>query len=63
MAPIHKKRIIDGQDPDIGIGGYNTGGGHSPHSGLAADYISTFEVETPGGEVKVVVYPCQNEDL
>jgi len=57
--------IIGGEDPDVGLGGYLTGGGHSPisgHYGLAADNILEFEVVTPAGKVEIL-NQCTNTDL
>lgn len=64
-AAVHDSMIIGGQDPDVGIGGYLTGGGHSiisGHYGLAADNILEFDVVTPSGEVKTL-NQCSNRDL
>ncbi|KAL8776126.1 MAG: hypothetical protein Q9213_008381, partial [Squamulea squamosa] len=57
--------IIGGQDPDVGIGGYLTGGGHSPISGtygLGADNVLDFEIVTPLGEI-MTINACLNRDL
>ena len=32
----HNFTVIGGEDPDIGLGGYLTGGGHSPISVIMA---------------------------
>ena len=61
----HGSTIVGGEDPDVGIGGYLTGGGHSPISGqygLAADNVLEFEIVTPSGDIKTV-NPCSNNDL
>ena len=64
-AAAHNSMIVGGEDPDIGIGGYLTGGGHSPisgHYGLAADNILEFQVVTPSGDVEIL-NQCLNSDL
>ncbi|KAL8812484.1 MAG: hypothetical protein Q9223_007279 [Gallowayella weberi] len=64
-AAAHNSMIIGGQDPDVGLGGYLTGGGHSPISGsygLGADNVLEFEIVTPSGDVKIV-NPCSSPDL
>ncbi|KAL8683249.1 MAG: hypothetical protein Q9186_000751 [Xanthomendoza sp. 1 TL-2023] len=55
-AATHDSMIIGGQDPDVGLGGYLTGGGHSPISGnygLAADNV--LECEIGGGSTFGVI--------
>ena len=57
--------VIGGDDPDVGLGGYLTGGGHSPlsgHYGLAADNVLELEVVTPAGNVRVL-NECSHPDL
>ena len=63
--------VIGGQDADVGIGGYLTGGdhltggGHSPVSayyGLGADNVLELQVITPTGELKTL-NQCSNEDF
>lgn len=57
--------IVGGMSPDIAIGGYLTGGGHSPLSGtygLAADQVLEMQVVTARGEI-LTVNECQNTDL
>ncbi len=64
-AAAHQSMIIGGEDPDVGLGGYLTGGGHSPisgHYGLAADNILEFKVVTPPGDI-VTLNQCLNDDL
>ena len=64
-AAGHGVTIVGGEDSDVGIGGYITGGGHSPisaHYGLAADNILEIELVTPAGELKTV-NECTNTDL
>lgn len=50
---------------EVTMGGYLTGGGHSPLShiyGLGADQVYEFEMVTPLGEV-IKANECQNTDL
>ena len=64
-AAAHNSIIVGGEDPDVGIGGYLTGGGHSPisgHYGLAADNILEFQVVNPSGDVEIL-NQCSNSDL
>ena len=64
-AAIHNAMIVGGEDPDVGLGGYLTGGGHSlisGHYGLAADNILEFEAITPAGDI-VALNQCSNKDL
>ena len=65
VAANHNSTIIGGEDPDVGLGGYITGGGHSLISaqyGLAADNILEFEVVNPTGEM-LTLNECSNQDL
>lgn len=60
-----KRFIVGGGDPDVGIGGFTTGGGHSPISakyGLAADNVLEMQLVTPTGDV-VVANSNQHSDL
>ena len=64
-AATHDSMIVGGEDPDVGLGGYLTGGGHSlisGHYGLAADNILELEVVTPSGDT-VILNQCSNTDL
>ena len=57
--------FVGGADPDVGIGGWLTGGGHSPISakyGLGVDNTLEMTVVNPSGEV-VVANECENADL
>jgi FAD/FMN-containing dehydrogenase len=57
--------VIGGSGKTVGLGGYITGGGHSPLSpryGLAADNVLEMEVVTPAGEI-VTVNECRYPDL
>ena len=61
----HDSIVVGGDDPDVGIGGYLTGGGHSPLSGqfgLAADNVLELKVVTPAGDV-LTLNECSNPDL
>lgn len=49
--------IIGGADPDVGIGGWMSGGGHGPLTalyGMGADQVVEMEVVTPDGELRTV---------
>ncbi len=64
-AAAHGMTTIGGQDPDVGLGGHLTGGGHAPISGvygLAADNVLEIELITPSGEIKTT-NPCTDSDL
>lgn len=57
--------IVDGMGPEVTMGGYLTGGGHSPISnifGLGSDQVYEVEMVTPQGEV-ITANECQNTDL
>lgn len=65
VAAAHGMTTIGGQDPDVGLGGHLTGGGHAPISGLyglAADNVLEIKVVTPSGDIKTT-NPCTNSDL
>ena len=64
-AAQHGRIIVGGMDPNVGIGGYITGGGHSPISGqhgLAADQVLEMKVVTPNGDL-VVANEATRTDL
>lgn len=64
-AAHHGRVIVGGMDPNVGIGGYITGGGHSPlsaHYGLAADQVVEIEMITPKGDF-VTANEASNTDL
>ena len=64
-AAQHDRIVVGGMDPNVGIGGYITGGGHSPisgHYGLAADQVLEMEMITPDGEL-IVANEGTNVDL
>lgn len=57
--------VVGGTGDTIGLGGYLTGGGHSPLSakfGLAVDQVLEMEVVTASGDV-LVTNAVQNADL
>ena len=54
-----KQRLIvmGGADPNVGIGGWTTGGGHGPLTsihGLGADNVLEMEIVTADGEYRIV---------
>ena len=62
---LHNQTIVDGMGKEVTLGGYLTGGGHSPIShifGLGADQVYEIETVTPTGEI-VKANECQNADL
>jgi hypothetical protein len=65
LVAEHSMTIVGGADPGIGIGGYLTGGGHSPLGslhGMGVDNVLELSLVTPSGDV-VTASPCQNSDL
>ena len=57
--------VVGGADPNVGLGGWLTGGGHSPLSGkygLGSDNVVQLELVTPRGEI-VTANECQHPDL
>ena len=65
IAKRHNVTIVGGADPNVGLGGYLTGGGHSPISnqfGLVVDNVLELEIATPMGEI-VVANKYQNTDF
>jgi FAD/FMN-containing dehydrogenase len=57
--------FVGAADPNVGLGGYLTGGGHSPlgsEYGMAADNVLQLSLVTPTGQV-VTANPCQNTDV
>lgn len=57
--------FVGAADPNVGIGGYLTGGGHSPLGskyGMAVDNVLEIGVVTPTGTV-LVANTCENADL
>lgn len=61
----HNMTFVGAADPNVGMGGYLTGGGHSPLGskyGMAVDNVLEIGVVAPNGSV-VVANACQNHDL
>jgi len=61
----HNQTLIDGMGKEVTMGGYVTGGGHSPLShmyGLGADQVYQVEMVTPMGDI-LTANECQNTDL
>jgi FAD/FMN-containing dehydrogenase len=65
QAAAHSSTIVGGADPSVGIGGFPTGGGHSPLGslyGMGVDNVLEMSLVTPTGDV-VTARSCQNPDL
>lgn len=65
FAAAYNVTPVGGADPDVGVGGYLTGGGHSPISaqyGMASDQALEFEIVTPSGDI-LTVNECSHTDL
>ena len=61
----HNLTVVDGMGPEVTMGGYLTGGGHSPISnifGLGSDQVYEVEMVTPTGDI-ITANECQNTDL
>ena len=61
----HNLTAVDGMGPEVTMGGYLTGGGHSPISnifGLGSDQVYEVEMVTPMGEI-ITANECQHADL
>ncbi|QKX58297.1 uncharacterized protein TRUGW13939_05419 [Talaromyces rugulosus] len=61
----HNLTVVDGMGPEVTMGGYLTGGGHSPISnifGLGSDQVYEVEMVTPTGKI-TIANECQNTDL
>ncbi|KAJ4350426.1 uncharacterized protein N0V89_009047 [Didymosphaeria variabile] len=61
----HNSILVTGANPDVGLVGWLTGGGHGPLSstyGMGADNLLEATVVTPSGDI-LVANPCQNSDL
>ncbi|KAF2638743.1 FAD-binding domain-containing protein [Massarina eburnea CBS 473.64] len=61
----HSSIIVTGANPDVGLVGWITGGGHGPLSttyGMGADNLLEATVVTPSGEV-LLANPCKNTDI
>lgn len=64
LAPLNQT-VVGGSGRTVGVGGYVTGGGHSPLApryGLAADNVLQVEIVTPEGEI-VTANEGQHRDL
>lgn len=62
---LRNQTCVDGMGGGVTMGGYLTGGGHSPLShmyGLGADQVYEVEMVTPTGDI-VTANECQNTDL
>ena len=65
VASKHNSIVVTGANPDVGIVGWLTGGGHGPLSstyGMGADNLLEATIVTPAGDI-LVANPCQNSDL
>lgn len=61
----YNQTAVDGMGPEVTVGGYLTGGGHSPISnifGVGSDQVYEVEMVTPMGDI-VIANECQNTDL
>lgn len=64
-AHAHNLTSVGGTGDTIGLGGYLTGGGHSPLSaklGLAVDQVLEMEVVLPSGDI-VIANEVMNKDI
>jgi FAD/FMN-containing dehydrogenase len=64
-ASEYNMTFVGAADPSVGLGGYLTGGGHSPlgsEYGMASDNVLQLSLVTPTGQV-LTANPCQNTDL
>lgn len=64
-ASKYNATIVGAADPNVGIGGFLTGGGHSPIGskyGLGVDNVLEIMVVTPDG-VSRRANACQNPDI
>jgi hypothetical protein len=61
----HDSVVITGANPDVGIVGWLTGGGHGPLTqtyGMGVDHLLEATIVTPNGQV-LLANPCQDKDL
>lgn len=61
----YKTVAVTGANPDVGVVGWLTGGGHGPLSqtyGMGADNLLEATIVTPDGQV-LLANPCQNSDI
>lgn len=64
-AAAYNMTIVGSADPNVGLGGYLTGGGHSPIGtkyGLGVDNVLELSVVTPDGSLRTA-NTCLNPDL
>jgi hypothetical protein len=57
--------VVGGSEPSVGLGGWLTGGGHSPVGamyGLGVDNVLEMEIVTPAGNL-ITANECQNSDI
>ncbi|CAA9963606.1 GlcD FAD/FMN-containing dehydrogenase [Pyrenophora teres f. maculata] len=65
MAADHNMTIVGAADPSVGLGGFLTGGGHSPLGslhGMAVDNVLQLSLVTPNGDI-ITASPCRNPDI
>ncbi|KAF1962711.1 FAD binding domain-containing protein [Byssothecium circinans] len=61
----HAKIVVTGANPDVGMVGWITGGGHgllSSTYGMGADNLLEATIVTPSGDI-LLTNPCKNSDL
>ncbi|KAF2825172.1 hypothetical protein CC86DRAFT_39683 [Ophiobolus disseminans] len=61
----YKAVAVTGANPDVGVVGWLTGGGHGPLSqtyGMGADNLLEATIVTPDGKV-LITNPCQSSDI
>ncbi|KAF2679793.1 FAD binding domain-containing protein [Lentithecium fluviatile CBS 122367] len=61
----HNSIVVTGANPDVGIVGWLTGGGHgwlSSAYGMGADNLLEATIVTPSGDI-LITNPCQHSDL
>jgi FAD/FMN-containing dehydrogenase len=65
QAGLLNLTVVGAVPKSVGVGGYLTGGGHSPITGLygtGSDQVLEIEVVTASGDI-LTVNECQNTDL
>ncbi|KAF1850181.1 FAD-binding domain-containing protein [Cucurbitaria berberidis CBS 394.84] len=61
----HSAIVVTGANPDVGLVGWLTGGGHGPLSrtyGMGADNLLEATIVTPDGK-KLLANPCKHSDI
>ncbi|KAF2472525.1 FAD binding domain-containing protein [Lindgomyces ingoldianus] len=61
----HRAIVVTGANPDVGVVGWLTGGGHGMLSttyGMGADNLLEVTIVTPDGRI-LVANPCQNPEI